>query len=221
MLWNDPATGVMRHADAGYDIALDCAREHQLNLPGILAANGHSHPTSDASCGCRNRTTFERLACKPARSLIRRRMPWKNGGGETIEIAVSPQDAWLETFDWRVSMARVESDGPFSAFPGIDRTLAVLEGEGIELDAGRAGAGACRGFAPYSFPGDVATASRLLGGPITDLNVMTRRGRLAHRVSVVDAVGATDFAGALADGVCSIASAGWLRSRTNTRRLSN
>ena len=34
VLWNDPATGVMRHADAGYDIALDCAREHGLNLPG-------------------------------------------------------------------------------------------------------------------------------------------------------------------------------------------
>ena len=36
VLWNDPATGVMRHADAGYDTALDCAREHGLNLPGIL-----------------------------------------------------------------------------------------------------------------------------------------------------------------------------------------
>jgi urocanate hydratase len=36
VLWNDPATGVMRHADAGYDIALDCAREHGLNLPAIL-----------------------------------------------------------------------------------------------------------------------------------------------------------------------------------------
>jgi urocanate hydratase len=36
VLWNDPATGVMRHADAGYDIALDCARDHGLNLPGIL-----------------------------------------------------------------------------------------------------------------------------------------------------------------------------------------
>ena len=36
VLWNDPATGVMRHADAGYDIALDCAREHGLDLPGIL-----------------------------------------------------------------------------------------------------------------------------------------------------------------------------------------
>uniref|UniRef100_UPI0033418349 urocanate hydratase n=1 Tax=Bosea sp. (in: a-proteobacteria) TaxID=1871050 RepID=UPI0033418349 len=36
VLWNDPATGVMRHADAGYEIALDCAREKGLNLPGIL-----------------------------------------------------------------------------------------------------------------------------------------------------------------------------------------
>ncbi len=37
VLWNDPATGVMRHADAGYDTAIDCAREHRLDLPGILA----------------------------------------------------------------------------------------------------------------------------------------------------------------------------------------
>jgi urocanate hydratase len=36
VLWNDPATGVMRHADAGYDIAIDCAKEHGLRLPGIL-----------------------------------------------------------------------------------------------------------------------------------------------------------------------------------------
>ena len=38
VLWNDPATGVMRHADAGYDIALECAREQGLNLPGILGS---------------------------------------------------------------------------------------------------------------------------------------------------------------------------------------
>ncbi|MCV6627413.1 MAG: urocanate hydratase, partial [Cellvibrionaceae bacterium] len=35
VLWNDPATGVMRHADAGYDIAVNCARQHNLNLPMI------------------------------------------------------------------------------------------------------------------------------------------------------------------------------------------
>jgi urocanate hydratase len=35
VLWNDPATGVMRHADAGYEIAIDCARQHGLDLPGL------------------------------------------------------------------------------------------------------------------------------------------------------------------------------------------
>ena len=40
VLWNDPATGVMRHADAGYEIALDCAREHGLRLPGIPRVRG-------------------------------------------------------------------------------------------------------------------------------------------------------------------------------------
>ena len=44
------------------------------------------------------------------------RMPWKNGGGETTEIAVSPEAAGLDRFDWRVSMARVARNGPFSEF---------------------------------------------------------------------------------------------------------
>ena len=39
VLWNDPASGVMRHADAGYPAALECAREHQLDLPGILGVS--------------------------------------------------------------------------------------------------------------------------------------------------------------------------------------
>jgi urocanate hydratase len=36
VLWNDPATGVMRHADAGYEIAVACAKEKGLDLPGVL-----------------------------------------------------------------------------------------------------------------------------------------------------------------------------------------
>ena len=59
-----------------------------------------------------------------------RRMKWKNGGGETTEIALFPENAGLNDFDWRISMARVESAGPFSLFPGVDRTLSILEGEG-------------------------------------------------------------------------------------------
>jgi environmental stress-induced protein Ves len=112
-----------------------------------------------------------------------RSMPWKNGGGVTTEIAVSPTGAGLDDFDWRVSMARVELSGPFSRFAGIDRTLAVLEGEGIVLDiAGRSPTTITRATDPLSFPADVPTAARLIGGPITDLNVMTRRGRMTHSV---------------------------------------
>ncbi|MET2827378.1 HutD/Ves family protein [Mesorhizobium shangrilense] len=112
-----------------------------------------------------------------------RSMPWKNGGGVTTEIVVSPTAAGLDDFDWRVSMARVENGGPFSQFAGIDRTLAVLEGEGISLDiAGRPPVAVTRAAAPLSFPADAPTIAALIAGPITDLNVMTRRSRMTHVV---------------------------------------
>ncbi|MEP9388768.1 HutD family protein [Mesorhizobium sp. KR9-304] len=114
-----------------------------------------------------------------------RRMPWKNGGGETAEIAVSPEGAGLEDFEWRISMARVDAGGPFSVFPDVDRTLSVLEGEGIMLSiADRRPERLTGASAPYSFPGDVAANADLVAGPITDLNVMARRGRYRHRVIV-------------------------------------
>jgi environmental stress-induced protein Ves len=116
-----------------------------------------------------------------------RRMPWKNGGGETIEIAIFPQDAGLDDFDWRISMASVTSDGPFSAFGGMDRTLCVLSGNGISLAIG--GSEPRRhdpSSIPFSFPGDVPIVARLVDGPITDLNVMTRRDGWRHRVRRLD-----------------------------------
>jgi environmental stress-induced protein Ves len=110
-------------------------------------------------------------------------MPWKNGGGTTTEIAVSPDGAGLDDFDWRVSMARVEGSGPFSSFAGIDRTLSVLAGEGIVLDvAGQPTARLTPASAPFSFPADLPTSAALTAGPITDLNVMTRRGVTLHSV---------------------------------------
>ncbi|PBB28262.1 MULTISPECIES: HutD family protein [unclassified Mesorhizobium] len=110
-------------------------------------------------------------------------MPWKNGGGTTTEIAVSPDGAGLDEFDWRVSMARVEGSGPFSSFAGIDRTLSVLEGDGVVLDvAGRPAVRLTPASAPFAFPADLPTSAALIAGPITDLNVMTRRGRTLHSV---------------------------------------
>ena len=124
-----------------------------------------------------------------------RRMKWRNGGGETAEIAVSPDDAGLDDFDWRVSMARVESDGPFSLFPGVDRTLSILEGEGVVLDiAGRLPVRLTGVSEPYGFPADVAVHAGLVAGPVTDLNVMTRRGRHAHRVARYEVDGLLELA---------------------------
>ncbi|MBP2448830.1 HutD/Ves family protein [Rhizobium leguminosarum] len=110
-----------------------------------------------------------------------KRMPWKNGGGETVEIAVSPEDAGLAGFDWRVSTATVAADGPFSIFPGIDRTLAILDGNGMVLDIeGRTPALLTTASDPLAFPADIPVAARLKDGAITDLNVMTRRDDLVH-----------------------------------------
>jgi len=110
-------------------------------------------------------------------------MPWKNGGGTTTEIAVHPEGAGLGDFHWRVSMARVESDGPFSSFPGVDRTLTILSGEGIRLAVGRREAVTLTAESlPFAFAGEVPAEAMLVGAAVTDLNVMTRRGVVAHRV---------------------------------------
>jgi uncharacterized protein len=113
-----------------------------------------------------------------------RRMPWKNGGGETIEMMASPAGASFDTFDWRISMAHVGTPGPFSLFANIDRTLSVIAGGGIALVFDHAESVALeRQSEPFSFSGDIKVDSTLIDGPIDDLNMMTRRDRCRHRVA--------------------------------------
>lgn len=120
------------------------------------------------------------------RAAQQRRMAWKNGGGETTEIAVWPPGAGLDHFEWRISMAHVTRDGPFSVFAGVERTLTVLEGDGLRLAIGDAAPVDLHvGDAPLSFPADVPTTATLLGGAVTDLNVMSRRGVWRHRVEAL------------------------------------
>ena len=119
---------------------------------------------------------------------------WKNGGGSTTEIVVEPPDASLETFDWRISMARVSSDGPFSEFAGIDRTLAVIHGDGLVLTIdNKAPVTSGRGSDPIEFAGDAGTSAQLMAGEIIDLNVMTRRSRFSHRLTCVRETRLCDF----------------------------
>lgn len=107
-----------------------------------------------------------------------RRMRWKNGLGWTTEIAVRPREGEL---DFRVSIAEVDSDCEFSRLPGIDRSILVLSGDGMELRVGDDPPVVLReGGEALAFSGDRDTRCRLLGGPTRDFNVMTRRGVLGH-----------------------------------------
>jgi hypothetical protein len=126
---------------------------------------------------------------KLLRSDQYQRMPWKNGGGETAQIVVSPEDATLTAFDWRISMARVAIDGPFSLFPEVDRTLVILDGMGLSLHGPDASVmEVAAGTAGVSFSGDTPLSARLLDGAITDLNIMTRRRAYRHRVQYLPQV---------------------------------
>ena len=111
--------------------------------------------------------------------------PWKNGLGRTRELAVQPPGAGMDDFLWRVSVAEVDSAAPFSAFPGIDRTIVLLDGEGFSmaLDDGRTHA-LTEPFAPFAFAGEAQVVVTLAGGPTRDFNLMVRRGRIRGRVEV-------------------------------------
>lgn len=101
--------------------------------------------------------------------------PWKNGGGQTAEIIVSPPGAGFEDFDWRISTAVVAASGPFSTFPGVDRVLTVVEGGGMTLTVGEQEHHLDADSEPYPFSGDIAAAARLDGEALLDFNVMVRR----------------------------------------------
>lgn len=102
-----------------------------------------------------------------------RSMPWKNGKGVTREIY--REDDAAGDMLWRVSIAGVTEDGPFSSFPGYDRHILVLTGDGMELDGGPDGTiRVAPRFTPRCFSGDWPVTARLLGGPLTDFNLMVR-----------------------------------------------
>ncbi|GES30564.1 HutD family protein [Streptomyces angustmyceticus] len=114
----------------------------------------------------------------------RRAAPWSNGGGVTREVAVEPPGAGWETFAWRVSLADVTRDGPYSPLPGVRRILTVVEGAGLELTVDGVPRLLPGRHRPFAFPGAAATGSRLLDGPVVNLNVMLREGRATATVEV-------------------------------------
>jgi environmental stress-induced protein Ves len=129
-----------------------------------------------------------------------RRMPWKNGGGRTAEIAAWMREGRTEPFAGRVSIAEIEQDGPFSAWPGIDRTFVLLGGAGVVLTQGGIDVEIVARHEPVRFAGDEASSCRLVDGPARAFNLMVRRGHARGDVVVAD--GEATIAGPFRFGVC-------------------
>ncbi|PIW61863.1 HutD family protein [Shewanella sp. CG12_big_fil_rev_8_21_14_0_65_47_15] len=115
--------------------------------------------------------------------------PWKNGGGSTKQLLISPSHADLSDFDYRISIARVSSSGPFSQFIGIDRQLCLLEGGGLKLYIQGEGHNNCAiltpNDAPFNFKGETQIESQLLDGQVLDFNVMTKRSRYSSNIEKI------------------------------------
>ncbi len=106
-------------------------------------------------------------------------VPWRNGQGVTREIAVAREAG--DRFLWRLRIALVDKTGLFSDFSDYDRIIMLLEGGGMVLDFGEHGrAVMALPFMPQPFDDAWATHATLLGGPLTDFNVMTDQGRAAR-----------------------------------------
>ncbi|MCK7625816.1 HutD family protein [Streptomyces sp. RS10V-4] len=142
------------------------------------------------------------------RAAARTAVPWRNGGGLTREVAAHPPGAGWDAFAWRVSLAEVTRDGPYSPLPGVHRILTVVEGAGLELTVDGTVHHLPGRYRPFGFPGAAATGSRLLGGPVVNLNVMVRAGRTAADVALVR--GSREVAGPGTAVVVALDGATWL-----------
>jgi uncharacterized protein len=109
-------------------------------------------------------------------------IPWKNGGGVTREIAKAEDGQGLI---WRISVADVDVDGPFSRFEGLTRILTVIAGVGIDLIC-PGGTINARWGEPVRFSGELPVTGRLTDGPIRDLNLIFDAIRVSADVQLLD-----------------------------------
>jgi uncharacterized protein len=131
-----------------------------------------------------------------------RAMPWRNGGGTTWEIAQGRFGAG-EGWQWRLSLAEIATDGPFSVFPHIDRVLTVIDGAGVALRLDGVPPRVLRQGEDISFPGEAAVDCALLAGPTRDLNLMVDRRAARFRLGapMVMPMGAVAVVYAFGDAV--------------------
>lgn len=115
-----------------------------------------------------------------------RAMPWRNGKGMTLEIARDP--AAGDHFTWRLSLADIAQNGPFSAYPGYRRALVLVHGDDLRLKFRGHGehrlSPARRGT---RFEGDWNTECTVAHGPCTDLSLIVHRGSARSPACIVRA----------------------------------
>jgi environmental stress-induced protein Ves len=114
-------------------------------------------------------------------------MPWKNGGGVTIDIAVSmlpgfAAGSW-EGIVWRFSRTAIVTPGAFSDLSGYDRQLALVSGEGLVLGTPVGEIDVRRAFKPVRFAGETSIVSRLEAGPVEVVNLIGDRSRVSIALS--------------------------------------
>ena len=101
----------------------------------------------------------------------------------TDQIAREP--AAGDSFFWRLSIAEVAADGDFSLFPGIDRTISLIQGAGMALDFDEAPRKRIdRRFELFDFAGDWHCRCRLIDGPIRDFNLIVDRSTMKARTTL-------------------------------------
>lgn len=119
-----------------------------------------------------------------------RRLPWKNGGGITIDVAAefggSAIDGDWTNLVWRFGSTSIPAPGPFSDMSGFDRVLTPVRGAGLSLAVeGGAVLDARVPLVPVRFSGDLVITSRLAGGQVDVVNLMVRRELAAGDVVVL------------------------------------
>jgi uncharacterized protein len=102
--------------------------------------------------------------------------PWKNGLGTTRQLAIHPPGADANTFEWRISIAELTGTAPFSAFDGVERCLAMLEGEVTLLREAQPAITLTTASPPLTFSGNEPITGRVTGAAL-DLNLMYRPSR--------------------------------------------
>ena len=123
-----------------------------------------------------------------------RAIPWKNGGGTSIDIAT---DTATGGEVWRFGRTPIPVAGPFSDYTGYDRVQVLVAGRGLVLDTPEGEIDVRAPFRPVHYRGEVRIVSRLEAGPVEVVNLIGLRARVTVDLQVLDAGASMSLAGGL------------------------